>query len=311
MWRAIPHLDLMHTVRLASQADVIVAGREIGKGLLAVNRAARILRRRYAVTVQSNVDAALAHFTRGARRRQTVDALREAGVAVCVSEGAGRALAEVVDNSSGIRVVLNGVDVLNVREQAERTPAIPLPGGPLVIGVGRLDKSKGFDLLIRAHAQALAKGAPPHTLLLLGEGGDRPALEQLVESLGVESSVRMPGFVPNPHAVVSRADLFVLSSRWEGFGLTLVETLSLGVPSVAADCMSGPREILSGGEFGHLVPVEDVGTLTSAITDHLLEPQDLRERATRGSATTEVRFDPDSAARQHLDILKEFFRSIR
>ncbi len=82
----------------------------------------------------------------------------------------------------------------------------------------------------------------------------------------------MPGFVSNPHAYTSRARLFVLSSAWEGLGNVLVEALALGVPVVATDCPSGPREILQDGRFGPLVPVGDAEALAAAMLDTLNDP---------------------------------------
>jgi glycosyltransferase involved in cell wall biosynthesis len=101
--------------------------------------------------------------------------------------------------------------------------------------------------------------------MILGEGVDRPALEALVKQLGLENDVAMPGFVENPYAYMSRASLYVLSSRWEGLPTVLIEALYCGPPIVATDCPSGAREILADGQHGSLVPVGDVTALTQAI----------------------------------------------
>jgi glycosyltransferase involved in cell wall biosynthesis len=77
--------------------------------------------------------------------------------------------------------------------------------------------------------------------------------------------VDLPGFVDNPYPYLAHADLFALSSRWEGLGLVLVEALALGTPVVATDCPSGPAEILQHGRFGQLVPVGDPGALARAM----------------------------------------------
>lgn len=105
--------------------------------------------------------------------------------------------------------------------------------------------------------RALADGAPRHRVLLLGDGPDRAALGRVAQELGLSDTVVFAGFLDNPHAVAFRAALFVLPSRWEGYSLALVEALCLGVPAVAADCVSGPREILEDGKYGRLVPVDD------------------------------------------------------
>ena len=84
--------------------------------------------------------------------------------------------------------------------------------------------------------------------------------------------IDLPGFTPNPYAWMAKANLFVLSSAWEGSPNVLTEALALGVPSVATDCPSGPREVLAGGRFGALVPVGDAAGLGQAMIDTLAAP---------------------------------------
>src|ERR1044071_6159895 len=134
---------------------------------------------------------------------------------------------------------------------------------PVVLAVGRLVKQKDFTTLIQAFAEV--HKARPARLLILGEGVERPALEALVKQLGLKEDVSMPGFVENPYAYMSRASLYVLSSRWEGLPTVLVEALYCGAPIVATDCPSGPREILDGGKYGVLVQVGDITALAQAI----------------------------------------------
>ena len=138
---------------------------------------------------------------------------------------------------------------------------------PVVLAVGRLTKQKDFPTLIRAFAQA--RQAWPARLLILGEGSDRPALEALVNQLGLNDDVAMPGFVENPYPYMRRASLYVLPSRWEGLPTVLIEALYCGPPVIATDCPSGPREILADGQHGLLVPIGDVKALTQAIESGL------------------------------------------
>jgi glycosyltransferase involved in cell wall biosynthesis len=134
---------------------------------------------------------------------------------------------------------------------------------PVVLGAGRLAAEKDFPNLIRAFA--IARKTCQARLVILGEGEERPALERLVQSLGLEDDVGLPGVVANPFAYMSRSALFVLSSAWEAFGNVLVEALACGCPVVSTDCPSGPREILQGGRLGKLVPVGDETALAEAI----------------------------------------------
>ena len=109
-------------------------------------------------------------------------------------------------------------------------------------------------------------------LVIFGEGKQRRALEGLAQRVGVAARVDLPGHSPNPFAHVARADLFVLSSRFEGFGNALLEALIVGTPTVSTDCPTGPREILGGGRYGQLVPVGDPDAMAKAILDTLQSP---------------------------------------
>ena len=101
--------------------------------------------------------------------------------------------------------------------------------------------------------------------MILGEGPERESLEALISELGLEKDVARPGWVANPYPWMANAGVYVLSSRWEGLPSVLIEALYCGVPIVATDCLSGPREILDGGEHGLLVPVGDVDALARGI----------------------------------------------
>lgn len=151
---------------------------------------------------------------------------------------------------------------------------------PILIGVGRLVEQKDFETLIRAFHKVQQKIACK--LLILGEGSERLKLESLVKQLGLSERVEMPGFAQNPYAFISNADLFVLSSLFEGLPTVLIEAMACGTPVVATNCISGPNEILDNGKYGTLVPIRDVDMLANAIIDSLLHPRSKetpRERA--------------------------------
>lgn len=190
---------------------------------------------------------------------------------VTVSRGVADDLARVMDvPREQIRVIYNPVVTAELRGKAQAPLTHPwfAPGQPpVVLGVGRLQPQKDFPTLIEAFSQA--RGGRDARLLILGEGPERPALERLVAGLGLERAVSLPGFVENPYAYMSRAALFVLSSRWEGLPAVLIEALYCGVPVVATNCPSGPSEILSGGRYGRLVPVGSVPAMAEAIASGL------------------------------------------
>ena len=165
-----------------------------------------------------------------------------------------------------IKILYNPVVTPEVREKARAPlnhPWFEAGQPPVTLAAGRLTKQKDFPTLIRAFAQV--RQTRSARLLILGEGPDRPALEALVNQLGLEDDAAMPGFVENPYAYMRRASLYVLSSRWEGLPTVLIEALYCGPPIIATDCPSGPREILADGQHGLLVPVGDVTALTQAI----------------------------------------------
>ncbi len=157
-------------------------------------------------------------------------------------------------------------------------PEIPLPpaGIPLITATGRLDEAKGFDDLLRAMAQ-LPELNPRPQLIIMGEGAERGALENLIKELKLETRVTLAGNVANPYAVMKHASLAVMSSRREGFGNVLIEAMACGAPVVSTDCPVGPRVILEQGKYGKLVPVGDPQAMATAmaqvITDRELAQQ--------------------------------------
>ncbi len=305
-WRLA--LAVLQLVALARRHDVVVVGREVGDSLLCSTAAAQVARRPVAVTVHARLDLALETYVPARQRGLSRRALRSADRAVCVAAALVPVLVEVGVPRDRVRVVTNGVDVAALRRAAAEPAPVELPAGPFLAATGRLHRQKGFDLLLRAHQHALSIGAPPHAVVVLGTGADRNALVELASELGVRDSVHLAGFVTNPHAVVARSDLFVLSSRFEGYPLALVEALALGVPAVAADVVSGPREVMDGNAFGELVPPEDPVALGAAIARHLHDPADLRARARAAAQAAPERYDPQAAADAHLRVLEDLLR---
>jgi glycosyltransferase involved in cell wall biosynthesis len=135
---------------------------------------------------------------------------------------------------------------------------------PTVVAVGRLSREKGFDLLLRAFAQA-ARGRFEWRLIILGEGAELGALTKLAKTLHIEKQVSFMGVVKDVFRVFKTADLFVMSSRYEGFPNALLEAMSCGLPVVSFNCPTGPSQIIRHGMDGILVPPEDVSALADAM----------------------------------------------
>lgn len=170
-----------------------------------------------------------------------------------------------------------------------------------VSAMGRLVYQKGFDLLLEAFKR-VNEVLPNAGLVIIGEGDLRPQLEASVAGLGLKDVVMMPGRLHRPHAVISRCHAFVLSSRYEGQGLALVEAMATGVAVISHDCPSGPSTIIRDGYDGILVPSGDVDGLARAIIRVL---QNEHERQTLATHATEVRrrYAADAICRQWEELL--------
>jgi glycosyltransferase involved in cell wall biosynthesis len=185
---------------------------------------------------------------------------------VGVSAGVIEDLAELTNlQPEKVRVIFNPIVTADIAENA-RAPVDHewfRDGSSVFVAAGRLRPQKDFPTLL--HAFSRVRATRPARLFILGEGPERAELEALVQRLGVAGDVSLPGAVSNPYAYMARATAFVLSSRWEGLPTVLIEALSCGVPVIATDCPSGPREILADGSYGALVPVGDVDALARAM----------------------------------------------
>jgi glycosyltransferase involved in cell wall biosynthesis len=181
-----------------------------------------------------------------------------------------------------IKVIHNPVVTTSLYESAQTCPEHPWlkENVPIILGVGRLVPQKNFSVLIRAFGQIAREKTA--RLIILGEGEERSYLEALVAELGLQSIVSLPGFTDNPFAYMKRSAVFVLSSRYEGFGNVLVEAMACGCPIVSTDCPAGPAEILDNGRYGKLVPVGDVTAMANAVLEVMAAPpceDNLQERA--------------------------------
>lgn len=140
-----------------------------------------------------------------------------------------------------------------------------------LLAIGKLIPQKGFDLAIKAFAQ-VAQRYPEWTLTILGEGEMRSELERLCLELDLEDRVFMPGIVKNIDAHLRKADIFILPSRFEGFPMTLCEAMACGVPVIASNCLSGPREIIHDGIDGMLVAPENINALVTGLNQLMSDP---------------------------------------
>jgi glycosyltransferase involved in cell wall biosynthesis len=172
-----------------------------------------------------------------------------------------------------IEVIHYGLD--GPPEPWGENPALDLGDGPVVAAVARLVPQKAIDVAIRATARLDSMHMGTHvqpTLLVLGEGPERPRLESLARELGVR--LLLPGRMPDVAAVLRRADVLVHPARWEGFGLAILEAMLCSLPVVATNVSSLP-ELVVPGETGELVPPGDPEALRAALERVLADPRDM------------------------------------
>jgi glycosyltransferase involved in cell wall biosynthesis len=157
---------------------------------------------------------------------------------------------------------------------------------PVVVAAGRMTTQKGFDLLIPAFAQVAARH-PDWTLRICGDGPQRKRLERLIIEHGLSNNVLLMGPVDRLDLQMAQASMYVLSSRFEGLPMVMIEAMSLGLPVVSFDCPTGPRDVIEDGRSGVLVPDGDVDALAAAMLAVIEDPD--RRRALGAGAAARAR----------------------
>jgi len=222
---------------------------------------------------------------------------RLADARVCVSAG----VADDITRLSGIgrdrfTVIHNPISLPTDGDATGAEAAWQSWTGPRIITVGRLKKQKNHALLIRAFKRLSA--TTDARLMILGIGDLEEETKGAVRAVGLADKIFMPGAVTDPAPYYRSADLFVLSSDYEGFGNVIVEALACGTPVVSTDCPSGPAEILENGRYGTLVPVGAERALADAMIAALDAEHDAEALKRRAAD-----FAPEVAAEKYLQLL--------
>jgi glycosyltransferase involved in cell wall biosynthesis len=252
-------------------------------------------------TLSTHAERRLSLF--GRYIRQALPSLYEQSDAViCISEGIRREFESYSPAAAGKAVVIYNVG-LDDGQLSRAADAIDegTPPRPLVVACGRLTRQKGFDLLIQAIAQ-VRRHLPVH-LWILGQGPERDALQALIDGLGLGSSVRLLGFKEHPVSYFAKADAFVLSSRWEGFGSVLIEAMACGAPVLSTRCEWGPAEIISHGVNGLLCEPDSPEALGQGMLT-LLQDRELATRLSAAARIASERYSVSAIVGQHEDLFR-------
>ncbi len=206
-----------------------------------------------------------------------------------------------IDRSS-VTTIINPVFENNFEfyeaESKELHPWLADESVPSFIAIGRLEKQKGFDVLIDAFARVANEFNS--RLIIFGSGSLRSELQEKIIRLNLSHCVVLSGYTANSIAQMKAAHAFVLSSRFEGFGLVIVEALWAGTQVISTDCNYGPSEVLEGGKYGYLVPVEKCDALANAMKNSLSYPKSIKSP----SVEWFEKFTGAEAAQQHIAMIE-------
>lgn len=203
--------------------------------------------------------------------------------------------------------IQNGIDIPGTEASKKRDKSLIDEKRFNIVYSGSLDiHRKGIDLLIEAlNILIFEYGCKDVSLVIIGSGKDETMLKHLVQTSGLKKFVTFAGERKDPLSVVAFCDVFVMPSRWEGFGSMLIEAMSVGICSIAADCEIGPGEVIEHGLNGLLVPVGDSRSLAKAVK-RVIEDESLRMRlAKNGRKTVEKHFSAQRMVDEYYKVLSD------
>jgi glycosyltransferase involved in cell wall biosynthesis len=296
-------MPLVNYLKQTHPPCLLAAKDRAGRIAVIARALARVTETRLGLRLGTNLTAAFSHKSpwRMWLRRLPIRLLYpRIDTIIAVSEGVRQDTIKV----SGVvpervHVVRNPVITARLSEATAAPPPHPWltqDDTPVLLGVGRLTRQKDFPTLIRAFAQL--RQSRPCRLIILGEGHQRKSLESLARELDVAQDLALPGFTSNPYVYMRHANLFVLSSRWEGSPNVLTEAMALGTPVISTDCPSGPNELLDQGRIAPLVPMGDWRRLADTmahVLDQPMAPESLQDAVREYNAET--------SAKRYLEIL--------
>ena len=200
-----------------------------------------------------------------------------------------------------VKVIYNPIDKDNILKKSQEK--IGMQKTKLnIITLGRLTFQKGYDILLQAHNKLIKEGLN-YNLIILGEGPERKKIEKYIIENNLENNTQLLGFKENPYSYLKEADIFVSSSRYEGYPLVLCEAICLEKPIIATNC-TGPKEILENGKYGLMTEVENVNGLVEKMKKLILDDK-LREMYSELSKERAKIFDIRKTMQEIEDLLDE------
>ena len=224
-------------------------------------------------------------------------AVKYASLTVVISKGDLKSYKEKFKNAKNLKLIYNPLSAEKILENSADSK--------IVAAAGRLTYQKGFDMLLNAWSK-VEKEASDWELRIYGDGEDRDSLLAQAESLGLKG-VRFMGYSENLHREMQKASIFVLSSRYEGFGLVLAEAQAMGLPCVSFDCKEGPRELIDDGINGFLAEEGNEAELGNKLL-RLIKNDHLRKSFAASAGKDLYRFDAERILDEWESVLEEIMR---
>ncbi len=226
-------------------------------------------------------------------------------IAIC--RGVHDELIEKLNVKAPVGIIYNaGYDKTYKQRAGETLDRSITKGKNQLIACGRLNRQKGFDVLL--NALALIKDDTEFNMWILGEGEEKEKLTEQRDSLRLTDKVHFLGFQANPYKFYSNADIFVLSSRWEGFGNVLTEAMICDCAVISTDCDFGPNEIITDKENGLLSPVDDAAALAGAIKKMIADTA-FRESITQKGHERAKAFASDIISREYFEEISRVIKN--
>lgn len=238
--------------------------------------------------------------------------LRDAEI-VCVSKGLANDFKKFFSLKKHIHTIYNGIDIHAANLLGKKDIEIHDKqsfsiGQKTILSIGRLEKQKDFETLIQA-IQLVQSSIKDVQLLIIGDGSEKEKLQIIIKKLQLEKLVFILGWKKNVYPYLRRADVFVLSSHYEGFGFVLLEAMSQGIPVISTDCPFGPSEVLAKGKYGILTPIRNTKMMANHILQ-ILKNKKVSNFYSKQSKKRILHFSITSILKRYKNILNELFPKI-